>query len=223
MTEEVYTAQGVVREDSIGGFAEGTKEDIKLSKRGEVVVCDWYTQMALEGRVYQIRAGSITTPLTGQEDITDAGADMACSARLGIAMIPVYLYYCIRNGVGAGNGTLYEAAAKSYAAIHTPTTAFVPLPLKIGGVASSCIAGVTTADGETVAAEVATATRQHWHSANPVAIGAGNDYTSMTWTPRVPPVCAGAACFYTQSGANTTGADFYAGFDFVELPTVSVA
>lgn len=223
MTEEVYTAQGVVRQNSIGAFAEGTHEDIKLSSRGEVVVCDFYTEMALEGRAYNVSAGTITTPITGDVLITDTKAEMALDIHLGIVAMPVWAHIAVRGGIGNDTGTLHEYAAKSVAAaVTTHGTAFIPLPLKIGGIASHCVASTGTAGTVVVAAELATTTRVHWHTANPVAIGAGNEVTNNYWTPRIPPILAGVSSFYIQIAGAGVAPDYYAAFDYIELPTVSV-
>jgi len=223
MTEEVCTGQGQVGQRSPRVETEGVHADIKLNRRGELCICDWYTQMALEGRVFQVKAGTITTPLIGDILITDTKAEMACEAPLGMTMIPVYAHIATRDGISASDGTLHEYAAKSVGlAVTTHGTAFIPLPLKMGGVASHCVASTGQTGGVVVAAEGPTTTRCHWHVANPVAMGAGHETTSFMWQPRVPPVCAGIATFYIQVAAATHGPDYYASFDFIELPTVNV-
>lgn len=199
-------------------------QPLKISVRGEAAVLDFYTRMALEGRVFQVRAGTITTPLVGDVVITDTAAEMATTANSGLTIIPVHLDISIR----LGTGTLHEYAAKSVGAAHTVGTAFVALPLYMGGAAANSYSTVSAAGGVAVAAELATTTRRHWSYSNPVAAGAGNDpgvsaVASTAWVPRVPPVLAGTACFYVQIAATTTGPSYYASYDFIELATTSVS
>src|SRR4030042_6236767 len=105
---------GTVLQDSLGSTGENTLVNLKASKMGFLVVMDFYTQMAIEGRVFQVRAGTITTPLTGDVDITDAKAEMCADAATGQTIIPVYLNVDLESFAG---GTIPECAAKSAAAV----------------------------------------------------------------------------------------------------------
>jgi len=110
-----------------------------------------------------------------------------------------------------------ESAGKSVGAAHTVGTAFVALPLKMGGGAASTYSTCATAGGVAVAAELATTTRRHWSWSQPIAAGAYQ--TTYDWNPRVPPLLVGPACYYVQIAATTTAPDYYASYDFIELPT----
>ena len=211
--------RGYVAQDTLGAADEGTRVGLKASKRGELIVIDWYTQMATEGRAYQVRAGTITTPLVGDVVITDSAAEMCADATSGTTIVPVYVNIAIR----LGTGTLHEYAAKSTGSVSTAGTAFVPLPLYMGGSASVSTARVAAAGGVTVGAEAATTTRRHWAVSNPVAVAAGHVLTTHVWNPVDPPVLPGAACFYVQIAATTTGPSYYAALDFIELTAASVS
>lgn len=211
---------GYVAQDVLAAGGEGSFQPVKLSKRGDAVIVDWYTQMAIEGRSYEVRAGTITTPIVGDVVLTDAAAEMCADApTAATTIIPCYL----NIGVRLGTGTLHEYAAKSVGAISTAGTAFVPLNNLQGGAASVSTARAQTAGAVTVAAELATTTRRHWAFANPLAVGAGNTLTTLEWKPRTPPVLVGPACFYVQIAATTTGPSYYANFDFIELLTTAIS
>lgn len=211
---------GYVNQDSPRSESEGVWTGLKASKRGEVCCIDFYTQMALEGRAFQVRAGTITTPIAGDVVITDTKAEMASNIISGITFLPVYLNIGCRTAAG----TLQEYAAKSVgAAVTTAGTAFIPLPLYMGGIASMCSASTGTAGGVVVAAEVTTTTRRHWSYSNPLAIAAGSSKTTLEWQPRMPPVIVGTASFYVQIAATTTAPEYYASYDYIELPTSAVS
>ncbi len=143
---------------------------------------------------------------------------MVCvDAALGTTVIPVFLSLAVR----LGTGTLHEYAVKSVAAASSAGTAFIPLPLLLGGNAAVSTARVA-AHAVTVAAETATTTRRHWAHSNPVAAGAGNDVPLLMWTPRMPPIIKGVGCIYLQVAATTTGPSYYASFDYIEAPTASL-
>lgn len=211
--------RGFVNQSTGGGAAaDGSRVGVKSNRRGELVVMDFYTQMAIEQRVFQVRAGTITTPLVGDVVITDASAEMCADAATGLTIIPVQLDISVR----LGGGTLHEYAAKSAGAVSTAGTAFTPLNLYIGGIGPRSTARVAAAGAVTVAAELATTTRRHWSYANPLAVAAGSEMTAFNWQPVNPPTLIGPACFYVQIAATTTGPSYYASFDFIELPTAAV-
>ena len=210
---------GFVAQDSISAASENTWVGLKVSKRGEIVTVNWWTQMAMEKRVYNVRAGTITTPIVGDLLLTDAAAEMCADAQTGFTIIPSYMNIAVR----LGTGLLHEYCAKSVAAISTAGTAFVPLPAYIGGPAAATTARAATAGGCSVTAELATTTRRHWSYSNPVAVAAGHDITTHEWTPTAAAPLFGPACFYVQIAASGTGPSYYASFDYVELTTAAIS
>lgn len=212
--------QGLINQDAPRALSEGVYADVKINKRGELCVVNFYQQMALEGRVFQVRAGAVSVHETGDVDITDTAAEMAAGCDTGVMMMPVCLQIGIMN---VDTGTLFEYAAKSVGVLFTVGTLFTPLPLKLGGPASRCVAEVNDQGGVTVTGELNTTTRTHWHGANPLAEGSGHSETTYTWEPNCPPPLAGPATFYVQIGADTKAPDYQAHFDFIELPTINVS
>ena len=193
-----------------------------IALRGGIqVVCDFYTYMSLIGAVYQVRAGTITTPLVGDVNLTDGFAEMSADAASATTIIPIYLNISLR----LLTGTLHEYAAKSVATASTAGAAFVPLPLKSNGAAATSTARVAAAGGVTVTAELATTTLRHWGFANPAAGATGALPTAgygLEWKPVAPPILAGPRCFYVQIAAATTGPSYYANFDYIEAPTATI-
>ena len=104
----------------------------------------------------------------------------------------------------------------------TAGTVFTPLNLYIGGIQPRSTARVAAAGAVSVAEELATTTTRHWSYSNPIAVAAGSEMTGFDWQPIDPPALVGPSCFYVQIAATTTGPDYYASFDFVELPTAAI-
>ena len=205
-----------------GGNENGLRNAM-VNKQGMLVVMDFYAHMAMMGAAYQVRAGTITTPLVGDVVITDTAAEFCVDAIAGGLILPVYQNISIR----LATGTLHEYATKAVNAVSTAGAAFVPLPLRnlgSGGAAAATAAskGVTaraaTAGGVTVTAELATTTQRLWGYSNPVAGGAGNDNVPLDWIPRMPAPLSGPVCLYTQIAATTTGPSYYANLDFIIVP-----
>ncbi len=212
--------QGLINQKAPRALSEGVYADVKINKRGELCVINFYQQCALEGRVFQVRAGAESSTETGQVVLTDQGSELAAGCATGLLMLPVRVHLGISD---VEAGTLHEYAAKSVGTLFTPGTAFVPLPLKLGGPASRCIAEVDDEGGVGVAVELNTTTRTHWHAANPLAEGAGHAEATYTWEPNCPPPLAGPATFYVQVASTGTAVEYMAFFDFIELPTVNVS
>lgn len=205
-----------VGDTDLGLVSEGQPANVAGTKRGEMFVMDFYTRMAFMGKAYNVRAGTISVPVVGDVLITDTFAEMAASAASGMTIIPV----ATNISFNLAAATLFEAAGKSVGAAHTAGTAFVPLPLKMGGTAAVTTAAVAAAGGVTVAAEVATTTRRHWSWGQPIAAGAWS--TWYDWNPAVPPVLVGPSAYYVQIGGDTTGPSYFASFDYIELVSTNV-
>jgi hypothetical protein len=175
----------------------------------------WRQAMIIDGKGYQVKAGNITTPLTGNQDIVDATSEMAVNAAVGMAVIPINTVVSVESHGGA---TLPEMAAKSVGAVSGASAGdvFLPLPLRMGGRAAKSVAFVDPAGGVTAPAELATTTRVHYAS----VITAQGDYHLCDITFRAAPVLVGAASFYVQiSATGAEGPVYFATFDFLELPS----
>lgn len=198
------------------GFGNGSAPPARLTTMADQVVTDFYQAMVLDGRGYQIRAGTISVPVVGDVVITDTAAEMAIDAATGTTIIPM----ACNISFNLAAATLFESAGKSVATVSSSGTAFVPLPLKSGGSAAVSTARVQAAGAVTVTAELATTTLRHFSWSQPIAAGAWP--TWYDWQPSYGPVLVGPRCFYIQIGADTTGPSYFANVDYLEMPTLMV-
>ena len=203
-----------VRRGLGAGFANGSAPAAGMSTLGHQVVTNFLQAMVLDGRGYQTRAGTITTPVVGDVLITDAAAEMTVDAASGTTIIP----FAVNISYNLAAATLFEAAAKSVATVSSAGTAFIPLPLKSDGAAAVSTARVQAAGACTVTAELATTTARHFSWSQPIAAGAWP--TWYDWQPLAAPVLVGPRCFYVQIAADTTGPSYYASIDYIEGPTL---
>lgn len=213
------TDVGIVR-TAVPGLTTGSGAPLTLTASGATVVMDWYAAQVLNGYGWQVRAGTITTPLVGDVVVTDTAAEYYVNVANGGTLIPLTNTISIR----LGTGTLHEYAVKSVAGAGT-TNGFTPLALKTGAVTTGLdTAAVSAAGGVTVSAELATTTRRHWSFSQPIAMGA---YVGeQQWEPLRPPVLQGTAsavqCLYVQIAATTTGPSYYAALDYLLIPTALI-
>ncbi len=205
-----------VNQDAPRAAGEDALIDLKGSKRGEMCVVDFYTAMALEGRMFAVRAGSVSAPLVGDAPLADTAAEMTVDAVSGYTIIPTFF------NVAANllTGTVAIVTLKAVGAASSGGAAFTPLNLLIGGASAVTTGRVAAAGGCTVAAEVVTTTRRIYGAANGIAAGAYT--TTWQWKARLPHILTGIACLYAQIGATTTGPSYFATIEYIELPTANI-
>lgn len=203
---------------ALAGLVNGAEGSPSIDPTGATVVMDWYQKAILDGYGWQIRAGTITTPIVGAVALADTAAEYAMDIANGGTLIPINQIISIR----LGTGTLHEYATKSAAAASSAGTAFTPLPLKTGAVSTGLMTARVQGTGNvTVTAELATTTLRHWSFSQPIAMGAYN--ADCNWQPLRPPVIQGtstaAQCLYTQIAATGIGPSYYAKLDALVIPT----
>lgn len=208
--------QVLVNQDAPRAAGEGAYIDIKGTKRGEMCVLDWYTAMYLEQRAYSVRLGSVSAFVTSSTAILTTAADMCADVVLGLTLIPTWFNIAIQGATGTAN----EVGFKSNAAVSTAGTVFVPVPLYVGGAAALSTARAQATGNCTVADDAVTTTREICAWANGIAAGAYT--TTFTYKPRLPHVVNGAGGVYMQVGATTTGMDYFADFEYIELRTTNI-
>lgn len=199
-----------------GGGNTFDPRQVMLNTLGEQIVMDWLQKAVMDGSVFQVRAGTITTPITGQVDVTDAASEMSADAASGTTIMPVR----INVDIEALGGTLPNITAKSVATVSSAGTAFVPLALRSDGPAAISTARAQTAGNVVVTAELATTTLRHL-SLTQSAIGDPAGHQVIQLIPA--PVLVGARCFYIQVGTVTTGSSYWASFEYVEYDSTLVA
>ena len=207
----------LVTKNAPRGLSDGSSSTLWGDASGAAVVIDFFAKAILDGCGYQIRAGTITTPLVGDVAITDTAAEFCVDAVAGLTMIPVFMGISVR----AGTGTAQEMAVKSAATVSSAGTAFVLLPLRAGGPAATLTGRVAAAGGVTVTAELATTTLRHWEYAQQAVFTTGQ-VIIPSWEPLRPPVLNGARCCYVQIAAGTTGPSYYAHMDVLQFGAAQI-
>ena len=222
--------RGTVNDVTLQAGSEGNPMSLNATKRGEQVVVDFYTAMALRGRGYQIKAGTIATGVAMDSVITDAAAEGCVDAAAGTTIIPVNFSIDFAN---IATATTIKVRIKAVGAVSSAGTAFVPLPLLQGGSAATSTARVANNGGVTVTAEAATTTRALFHyqdvaTQTPTTDtpggggGVGAAIASAAWAPRLPYVGKGAACVYVQAAATTAFPLYFFTLDYIEIPTANL-
>ena len=221
---------GYVNDANLQYASDGSSIAVQATKRGELRVVDFYTQMALQGRAFQIKAGTIATGVAMDSVVTDTAAEGSIDAAAGTTIIPVQFQMDFAN---IATATTVKVRIKAVGVVSSAGTAFVPLPLLQGGNAAVSTARVANNGGVTVTGELATTTRmlfsyQDVDTETPTTDttggggGVGMAITAAAWQPRLPYVGKGAACVYVQAGATTAFPLYFFTLDYIEIPSVNL-
>lgn len=208
--------QVLVNQDAPRAAGEGAYIAVKGTKRGEMCVLDFYAAMYLEQRAFSVRIGSVSAPVTSDTAITTLEADMCADVVAGLTLIPTFFNFAANVMTGTAN----EVGFKAVSSASTAGTVFVPVPLYVGGRAAVSTARAQATGNCTVADDAVTTTREIAAWANGIAAGAYT--TTFQYKPRLPHVVAGAGGVYVQVGATTTGCEYWAAFEYIELSTVNI-
>ena len=203
MAQDVFRVMTAPRGLTSGADALGG-----VDPSGAAVVMDFLTKSILMGRGFQVRLGVLTTPVTGDVEVTTLAAEMSADSTAGHVLIPVRFNF---NAEALG-GTLPQASVKMTATASTAGTAFVPLPLITGGTAASTTARAAAAGGVTVVDDAATTTR-NLYSSTQAAVG--NFDVDIDLLGRG--VVNGAGNIYVAVGSVTTGTTYFTALDYLEF------
>lgn len=209
-----------VNQDSIRAAAEDQWADLKGTKRGEACVIDWYTEMAMEGRVYCVRYGLQAAPITGCVPIATTEAETCIDPGAATICIPYDGVFSLDTAAG----TLTDIRGVVVATASTSGAAYVPLNLYRGGVPCRSTARCETAGAVTVTAETEAASILCFSHTTPIAVAADAvPPLGYDWQPMAPPVLPSGYCFYVQIGGTGTAPTYHLRYSFIELPLASVS
>ena len=206
------------------GFGHNASPPARLTTMADQVVTDFITAMLLDGRGYQVRAGTIATGLSAQNVIADGTADMCVDAATATTIIPFQFRIAMRE---VATALTVQVAVKAVGAVPSAGTAFVPLPLKQDGSAAVSTARVA-ADGVTVTAELATTTRRLFEYENnftqaPTTINGNLAQAAIASNVNnLRYIGVGPACVYVQVASTTAQALWFGSLDYLEMPTLMV-
>ena len=197
----------------------------KVSARGEQRIIDFLAEMLTEGRCYQVRLGTVTTPVAMDSVLTDTAAELCYDALSGLTIIPIKLGVAPRE---IATALTVSVALKGVGAVSSAGTAFTPLPLLQGGAGASGSARAANNGGVTVAAELTTNTvkifefESNFTQAPTTILGAMALLPVALANAKLQYVGKGPACIYLQLGAATAFPLTHSYLNVVELASASL-
>jgi len=208
MVEDTYKVR-----DAFAGLTLGEVGLPSMDPSGAIVVMDFLVKAILNGHGFQVRLGALTTPVTGDVEVTTTAAEMSTNSVSGTTLIPIRFHFNLE----ALGGTLPQASVKMTATAATAGTAFTPLPLLVGGPAASSFgntANAAAAGGVTVVDD-AVATTRVIYSITQAAAGNFEGDVSLYGRGAV----RGAGNIYVAVGSVTTGSTYFTALDYLAIPS----
>jgi hypothetical protein len=157
-----------------------TLEYIKCLKNGTLSVAQFGEVMSLEGRVFHVQGGSVTSPITfGAGSIDTTEPDLFIYAPAGTTIIPLEVLIAVET---YGTTLLWESmiAIGNGGAVGTVTSA-TPVNMNLGhGNASRCTVGVASNNDSTY---FTTTVAEIWRATETVAVTLATADDDSTWQP----------------------------------------
>lgn len=193
---------------SPAGTANLTETTAWANASGAPVGLDFITAALLDAHGFQVRLGALTTPVTGDVEVTTTAAEMSHDSTAGHVLIPIRFTFDLE----ALGGTLPQASVKMTATASTAGTAFTLLPLLTGARAAYTSARAAAAGGVTVVDDAVTTTRVIYAS-HQTAMG-DLEVDKDLWGRGI---VNGAGNIYVAVGSVGTGSTYFTSLSSLEF------
>ncbi len=230
-----------VRQNSYENYSEGQNRLARINRRAELVVMDFYTQMALDGRTFGVQIGTIDAA-GGVNSTGTAPADTVVwaltDAQAGTTIIPVEAQVAIETWT---TGTLVNFMLEAdmgkvrFSAVGGggAFTAINTRGDSIRAAASTSYVNLTTGAGVTAAAKSTIGGSEGSYEFHTFAIEGLLDMTAGDALPDLgfnwrakdsgsPPIIVGPGSFVMHLAAASADITATGGYRFIELPSESV-
>lgn len=82
---------GKVRQGTYDNYNEGEDRPVRVNRRGELVVIDFWTQLVIDGRVFHMQIGNESAPVNSTTTVDDQLVWMVVDNEVGLTMLPAYV------------------------------------------------------------------------------------------------------------------------------------
>ena len=211
--------RGVVSQDAYVGVAEQGYPAVRMNPRGELIVPDWMTQLALDGRVFNISNVTIETVALGSTSFVDTDPFLLIDVPSGTTIIPLEVSL-FQGGTVAGGIITVIITTDDGLRFSSGGTLITSINMrKDDPIASSVSAYVGDATAIVAAANVDADTLY--------VVRFQEDVTSPTttemcfWSARthIPPVLIGPASLLVHAFAATTAPGLFWSVKWAEFAT----
>jgi hypothetical protein len=202
--------------------ADGADGKVWLGRDGALVIKDWYTAMAEEGRVFNIALATPDTTMTGDVGYVVTSPGIAAVVPEGTVMIPVHLDVCFEDAAGTDN-YIIVGCDEGDLGLSGGTAVSACNNLRTDNPHASAISTKLACDTAAIAmTDPGASERTLFTYVNAFADATTSPPIQVVWEPRTPPVLVGPSTFYVYIYATSTAPEFSFSLQWVELPKNAV-
>lgn len=217
----------------VSSVTRGTSDDkwmnLRGTRDGAMVTCDWFTAMAMEGRVFGVNTGVDTSPDTFTAAYDAAKPDMLITVPSGTTIIPVFIQV---NMEDTGTAAVLDIVAVASSVYDDDTTSddLTIYNMRMDAPNASLCKAVAVVSG-TGTSPLSGNFVEFWRGAGGIAADAFNTNTTPTseyitrtaWNVKdslVPPVIVGQGSLNIYASAQA-GLGYITAI-WVEVPSTSI-
>jgi hypothetical protein len=223
MSEAIFRT--FVQQDAYRVGAEGGAVAVRANPRGEVVVPDWYTQLALDGRVYNISTSvQETGDLLGETapGTNNVNPSILVDVPTGTTIIPIELTVMAEGTGTSGDWAVIRMSTDDTTRYSSGGASITPINMRKDDPNTSSVSAYH--GGTQVVASANTDDDTLWYSSyDQGAFGAaGNKVQSWSARNGVPPVLIGPAALLVFVQVNNVDEEVLWSLKWAEFSTTDI-
>jgi hypothetical protein len=191
-----------------------------LGRDGSIVTMDWYTAMALEGRVFNVALAAPDGVMTGATAYDPTHPSILIDVPEGAVFIPVHVDICYEDASSTDNYIIIGCEdINTYVSGGTAISACNNL--RTDNPYASAITSKYCSDSAITATDPAVSERILFSYVNAFLDATTSPPMQVVWEPKSPPVLVGPASFFAYC-YGAAAPEFSFSIQWVELPKSAV-
>lgn len=219
-----------VKQNSYSNWGDGQDRPPRANRRGELVVCDFWTQLVLDGRMFHMQIGTESTPVNCTVAAADTLVWALVDGAAGTTYIPALWEVSFDLLTNATNVEAYFEIDRAKARWISGGTSYVPENMRtdrprVSVAAAAYVGADITASAKTaVPGSIEIGHHKFMEDNITTAAGAAFHHYKLTAKNRPMGVIVGVGSMIGHFASGTTENDVtgFGNLDWAEIPTESV-
>lgn len=188
---------------------------------GAAYTVDWFTALALEGRMYGLNVGTLSTPVAGHVGIDDDQPEAVLDVPSGTTIIPVSIDLYLEDSAGTDTEVVFLTSQANVGAGTSTELSTIRNLRADAPLTSSCTAYRSyTGNGTATSAGF-----EFYRSGYPFADATTDPVKKFHWSAKesgIVPVIVGDGALVLYWAGTTTAPSGFAQIVYVEVPSTSI-